>query len=103
MPNRRSGSNSVSRLPSTLIPRSKAIRGLAARGASLPSSAGKSPDLRLTGNVVPGGADYASIRSDGNAEVTAYYTLMTEDGTPIYRQPGAANRHTRHFSADVAG
>ena len=39
---------------------------------------------RLSGKVLPGGADWQIIRSDGVAEVEARYTLETHDGDLIY-------------------
>lgn len=44
---------------------------------------------RLSGRVLPGGADWQVIRPDGVAEIEARYTLETEDGALIYvRNPG---------------
>jgi len=40
------------------------------------------PDLR--GTVLPGGADWQILRSDGVAELEARYTLRTGDGVLIY-------------------
>jgi hypothetical protein len=39
---------------------------------------------RLSGRVLPGGADWQVIRSDGIAELDARYTLETDDGALIY-------------------
>jgi len=39
---------------------------------------------RLTGKILPGGADWQIIRSDDTAEVEARYTLETNDGALIY-------------------
>lgn len=39
---------------------------------------------RLSGRVLPGGADYELIRADGNSVVEAHYALEAVDGTPIY-------------------
>ncbi len=39
---------------------------------------------RLSGRILPGGADWQIIRSDGVAEVEARYTLETHDGALIY-------------------
>ncbi len=39
---------------------------------------------RLSGRVLPGGADWQIIRSDGVAELEARYTLETADGALIY-------------------
>lgn len=44
---------------------------------------------RLSGEVLPGGADWQVIRPDGVAEIEARYTLETDDGALIYvRNPG---------------
>jgi hypothetical protein len=39
---------------------------------------------RLSGRVLPGGADWQLVRSDGIVEVDARYTLETDDGALIY-------------------
>ncbi len=39
---------------------------------------------RLSGRVLPGGADWQVIRADGVAELDARYTLETQDGALIY-------------------
>jgi hypothetical protein len=39
---------------------------------------------RLSGRVLPGGADWQIVRSDGIVEVDARYTLETDDGALIY-------------------
>ena len=38
---------------------------------------------RLSGRVLPGGADWQIVRSDGIVEVAARYTLETDDGALI--------------------
>jgi hypothetical protein len=48
------------------------------------------PDLR--GIVLPGGADWQIIRSDGVAELEARYALQCDDGALIYVR-NAALRH----------
>ena len=52
---------------------------------------------RLTGRVLPGGADWQIIRTDGITEVEARYTLETEDGALIY----IYNRGLRHGPPEV--
>lgn len=47
---------------------------------------------RLSGRVLPGGADWQRIRADGVADLDARYTLETHDGALIY----VANRGYRH-------
>ncbi len=39
---------------------------------------------RLSGRVLPGGADWQVIRGDGVADLDARYTLETSDGALIY-------------------
>jgi hypothetical protein len=39
---------------------------------------------RLSGRILPGGADWQVIRHDGIAELDARYTLETADGALIY-------------------
>ena len=39
---------------------------------------------KLSGRVLPGGADWQVVRSDGIVEVDARYTLETDDGALIY-------------------
>ena len=52
---------------------------------------------RLSGRVLPGGADWQVIRADGVADLDARYTLETSDGALIY----VRNRGYRHGPADV--
>ena len=52
---------------------------------------------RLSGRVLPGGADWQVIRSDGVADLDARYTLETNDGALIY----VRNHGYRHGPADV--
>ncbi len=52
---------------------------------------------RLSGHVLPGGADWQIIRSDGIVEVEARYTLRTHDGSLIY----VSNWGLRHGPKDV--
>jgi hypothetical protein len=52
---------------------------------------------RLSGRVLPGGADWQIIRPDGITEVEARYTLETQDGALIY----VYNRGLRHGPPEV--
>lgn len=52
---------------------------------------------RLSGRVLPGGADWQRIRADGVADLDARYTLETHDGALIY----VANRGYRHGSSAI--
>ena len=53
------------------------------------------PNIR--GKVLPGGADWQIIRTDGVAELEARYTLRTDDGALIY----VRNLAYRHGPPDV--
>ncbi len=52
---------------------------------------------RLSGRVLPGGADWQIIRSDGIIELEARYTLKTHDGALVY----VFNRGLRHGPEEV--
>ena len=52
---------------------------------------------RLSGRVLPGGADWQVIRSDGVADLDARYTLETSDGALIY----VKNHGYRHGQPEV--
>jgi 5-methylphenazine-1-carboxylate 1-monooxygenase len=52
---------------------------------------------RLAGKILPGGADWQVIRSDGVAFLDARYTLETDDGALIY----VNNKGYRHGPQDV--
>lgn len=52
---------------------------------------------RLSGRVLPGGADWQVIRPDTSAYLDTRYTLETEDGALIYVQ----NKGYRHGSPEV--
>ena len=52
---------------------------------------------RLSGKVLPGGADWQLIRSDGVACLDARYTLETRDGALIY----VNNKGYRHGPREV--
>ena len=52
---------------------------------------------RLSGRVLPGGADWQVIRADGVADLDARYTLETTDGALIY----VRNHGLRHGPPDV--
>ena len=47
-------------------------------------SGGKFSGSRISGRILPGGADWQVIRSDGVACLDARYTLETGDGALIY-------------------
>jgi hypothetical protein len=52
---------------------------------------------RLSGRILPGGADWQVVRADGVAELDARYTLETQDGALIY----VRNHGLRHGPPEV--
>jgi hypothetical protein len=52
---------------------------------------------RLSGRVLPGGADWQVLRADGVADLDARYTLETHDGALIY----VTNHGYRHGPSAV--
>lgn len=63
----------------------------------IPITGGKFSGERLSGRVLPGGADWQVIRSDGVADLDARYTLETTDGALIY----VRNKGYRHGPKEV--
>jgi hypothetical protein len=65
---------------------------------------------RLSGRVLPGGADWQILRADGSAYLDTRYTLETSDGALIYVQnkgyrhgpPGVLERLARGEDVDPA-
>jgi hypothetical protein len=58
---------------------------------------GKFSGPRLSGRILPGGADWQLIRSDGVAFLDARYTLETDDGALLY----VNNKGYRHGPKEV--
>jgi hypothetical protein len=54
-----------------------------ARMLMIPITGGTISGPRLTGEVMPGGADWAEIGADGMAHVNARYAIKASDGTII--------------------
>ena len=63
----------------------------------VPITGGEFFGPRLRGQVIPGGADWQIVRTDGVAELEARYTLETDDGALIY----VRNHALRHGPAEV--
>ena len=63
----------------------------------IPITGGRFEGERLSGRVLPGGADWQVIRPDGVADLDARYTLETGDGALIY----VRNKGYRHGPEDV--
>ena len=63
----------------------------------IPITGGTFRGERLSGRVLPGGADWQFIRADDVADLDARYTLETDDGALI----SVRNLGYRHGPADV--
>ena len=63
----------------------------------IPITGGTFQGERLSGRVLPGGADWQVLRTDGVAQLEARYTLETADGALIY----VRNEGYRHGPAEV--
>ena len=63
----------------------------------IPITGGRFSGERLSGRVLPGGADWQVIRADGVADLDARYTLETADGALIY----VRNKGYRHGPDEV--
>ena len=63
----------------------------------VPISGGAFSGPNIRGTVLPGGADWQLLRSDGTAELEARYTLRTDDGALIH----VRNQALRHGPAEV--
>jgi hypothetical protein len=50
----------------------------------IPITGGRFRGERLTGCVLPGGADWQIVRGDGVSQLEARYTLETDDGALVY-------------------
>src|SRR6266850_1748214 len=63
----------------------------------VPITGGTFQGPRLSGRVLPGGADWQIVRTDGVAQLEARYTLETADGALIY----VRNDGYRHGPAEI--
>lgn len=52
----------------------------------IPITGGTFEGPNIKGVVLPGGADWQTVRADGTADLEARYTLKTDDGALIYIQ-----------------
>lgn len=62
----------------------------------VPILGGRVTGPRLSGEILPGGADYQLIRADGVAEIEARYTIRCDDGALVY----VVNRGLRHAAPE---
>lgn len=63
----------------------------------IPITGGTFEGPNLKGTILPGGADWQTVRADGSADLEARYTLKTDDGILIYIQ----NKGIRHAKPEV--
>jgi hypothetical protein len=81
----------------TLAPAQELGEAPHGRRRIIPITGGHVSGERVSGRVLPGGADWQIVRTDGVAELDARYTIETADGALLY----VANRGVRHGPADV--
>ncbi len=63
----------------------------------VPIAGGLVSGPKLQGRVLPGGADWQILHSDGSAGLDARYTIQTDDGALIY----VVNRGVRHGPREI--
>ncbi|HET7197342.1 MAG TPA: DUF3237 domain-containing protein [Burkholderiales bacterium] len=68
----------------TLAPAQELGEAPLGRRRIIPITGGRFRGERLSGRVLPGGADWQIVRADGVAQLEARYTLETDDGALVY-------------------
>jgi hypothetical protein len=68
----------------TLAPPQELGEAPLGRRRIIPITGGRFRGERLSGRVLPGGADWQIVRADGVAQLQAHYTLETDDGALVY-------------------
>ena len=63
----------------------------------IPITGGIVEGPRLTGTVIPGGADWQIVHADSTIDLTARYTIEAADGTRI----GVVNRGLRRAAPEI--
>ena len=63
----------------------------------IPIAGGTVSGPKLQGRILPIGADWQIVRTDGTADLDARYTIQTDDGALIY----VVNRGVRHGPPEV--
>ena len=81
----------------TLGPAQELGEGPRGRRRIIPITGGTLSGERLSGRILPGGADWQIVCADGLSQLEARYTLETDDGALIY----VRNVGLRHGPADV--
>ena len=69
----------------------------AGRRRIIPITGGHFEGPNLSGEILPGGADWQIVRADGSAQLEARYTMRTDAGALIYVE----NKGYRHGPAAV--
>ena len=81
----------------TLAPAQEIGEGPQGRRRIIPITGGKVSGERLSGRVLPGGADWQIVRPDGVAYLDTRYTIETHDGALVY----VRNQGYRHGPLEV--
>ena len=81
----------------TLAPPQELGQAPLGRRRIIPITGGRFRGERLSGRVLPGGADWQIVRADGVSQLEARYTLETDDGALI----SVHNLGLRHGPAEV--
>jgi len=68
----------------TLAPAQELGEAPLGRRRIIPITGGRFRGARLSGRVLPGGADWQIVCADGLAQLEARYTLETDDGALVY-------------------
>ena len=68
----------------TLAPPQELGEAPLGRRRIIPITGGRFSGERLSGRVLPGGADWQIVRADGVSQLEAHYTLETDDGALVY-------------------
>ena len=68
----------------TLAPPQELGEAPLGRRRIIPITGGRFSGERLSGRVLPGGADWQIVRTDGVSQLEARYTLETDDGALVY-------------------
>jgi hypothetical protein len=71
--------------------------GLGGRRVHFAITGGRIAGPRLNGVILPGGSDWALVRTDGLTQVQASYSVRADDGTLIW----VRNDGLRHCAPDV--
>ena len=68
----------------------------------IPITGGKVEGPAIKGEIIPGGADWQVVRTDGVAELEAHYQFKTDDGVIIYVKNIGIRAATPEVAAKIA-